>query len=103
MSSFAQELFYLTKIGGSDCVPDGDPNTIYFHDPNDSLENWRSLHDIAAKASSHSVDQSKITNQLCIVQDKSKESKEYKYLVAQLDLFGKLCKVKLQLCTCTLR
>jgi len=29
------------------------------------------------------------------MQDKSKESKDYQYLVAQLDLFGKLCKVQI--------
>lgn len=59
---FAQELFYLTKIGGSDYVPNGDHDTIYFHDPKDTLENWRPLHDIAAKVSTHPIDQSGIIN-----------------------------------------
>jgi len=45
-------LFYLTEIGGSDLVPDGDPNTIYFHAPNDPPGKWHPLHDIAAKVNS---------------------------------------------------
>ena len=50
-----QELFYLTEIGGSDQVPNGDPNTIYFHAPNDPPGKWRPLHDIAAKVHEHSI------------------------------------------------
>lgn len=46
-------MFYLIGTGGSDQVPNGNPNTIYFHAPNDPPGKWHSLHEIAAKVSTN--------------------------------------------------
>ena len=36
-------------------VPHDDPNTIYFHAPNDTTGKWHPLHDIAAKVYMHPI------------------------------------------------
>ena len=86
-------MFYLTEIGGSEHTKDDDPKMIYYHAPNEPEPGkWHPLHDIASKVYIWTI----LTDfKLWIEQEMSKESKHYECLVAQLNLFGKLCKVHL--------